>query len=74
MWLVQGMSEMLYCVLGEVIKVEMYLVGDLWNVQVDCNQFENVLLNLVINVCDVMCGNGVLIIFVKNIIFDKMQG
>lgn len=72
--LVQGMSEMLHRALGEAIKVETHLGGDLWNVQADRNQLENALLNLAINARDAMRGNGVLTISAKNITLDKTQG
>ena len=72
--LVQGMSEMLHRALGEAIKVETHLAGDLWNVQADRNQLENALLNLAINARDAMRGNGVLTISAKNITLDKTQG
>ena len=71
--LIQGMSEMLHRALGEAVKVETRLSGDLWNVLADRNQLENALLNLAINARDAMRGGGVLTIAASNITLDSAQ-
>ena len=71
--LVQGMSEMLHRALGEAVKVETRLTGDLWNVLADRNQLENALLNLAINARDAMRGGGVITIAANNVTLDSAQ-
>jgi signal transduction histidine kinase/DNA-binding response OmpR family regulator len=68
--LLGGMSEMLHHALGETIRVETVLGGDLWNVLADRNQLENALLNLAINGRDAMRGEGTLTIRAENLVVN----
>jgi signal transduction histidine kinase/DNA-binding response OmpR family regulator len=69
--LLGGMSEMLHHALGETIRVETVLGGDLWNVLADRNQLENALLNLAINGRDAMRGEGTLTIRAENLVVNS---
>ena len=52
--------------LGEAVDIRMSLAEDLWRVEADANQLENVLLNLAVNARDAMQGGGVLTISTAN--------
>ena len=56
--LVLGMFDLLARTLGESITVDTVLASDLWQVEADANQLENVLLNLVVNARDAMPQGG----------------
>ncbi len=70
--LTKGMDDLLRRALGEGIKVEVIHGGGLWNVMVDRNQVENVILNLSINARDAMNGNGHLTIETTNVMLDDL--
>lgn len=67
------MSEMLHRTPDEAIKMEMHPAADLWNIQVDRNQPENVLLNLAISARDATCGGGMSTVAADNVAFDNTQ-
>lgn len=68
--LTKSMDDLLRRALGEGIKIEVIHGGALWNVMVDRNQIENVILNLSINARDAMNGNGHLTIETSNVMLD----
>src|SRR3569832_42059 len=68
---VQSMDDLLHRALGETIGVETVLGGGLWNMLVDPNQLENVILNLVINARDAMPAGGKLTVEVSNAVLDE---
>ncbi len=64
------MDDLLHHALGENIEVETVIGGGLWNTLVDPHQLENVILNLAINACDAMQGQGKLTIELGNALLD----
>ena len=69
--LVRGMSELLRRTLGEQVRLETVLAGELWPVEADAGQLENALLNLAINARDAMPGGGTLTIRTSNRQLDQ---
>ncbi|MCC8392565.1 response regulator [Paraburkholderia sp. MMS20-SJTR3] len=67
---ITGMDDMLRRALGESVVIETVLAGGLWNVLVDPNQLENVVLNLAINARDAMPDGGKLSIELGNSMLD----
>ncbi|UFN49987.1 PAS domain-containing protein [Roseomonas sp. OT10] len=65
--LVRGMTELLRRSLGEAIRVETRLAGDLRPVRVDPVQLENAILNLSVNARDAMAQGGRLTIATANL-------
>jgi CheY-like chemotaxis protein len=68
--LVEGMHELVRRTLGEHIKIELRLAGDLWTTFADHGQLENALLNLVVNARDAMPDGGKLMIETANMEMD----
>ncbi len=67
---VADMSDMIRRSLGETIKVETVLAGELWLTRVDPNQLENAILNLAVNGRDAMPAGGKLTLETANVSFD----
>ncbi len=70
--LTKNMDDLLRRALGESIEVEVIQGGGLWNVMVDRNQVENVILNLSINARDAMNNSGHLTIETSNVMLDDL--
>lgn len=60
------MDELLKRAVGERVRIDLAIAPDSWNVRVDQQQLENVILNLTLNASDAMHGGGVLAIQVSN--------
>nr|WP_314628052.1 CHASE domain-containing protein [uncultured Noviherbaspirillum sp.] len=64
--LVAGMQELLHGALGESVRLSVTVANPLWNILVDRDQLQNVILNLAINARDAMDGVGSLAITLHN--------
>jgi CheY-like chemotaxis protein len=69
--LILGMSDMLHRTLGENIRVETELAGNLWPCVADRSELENAILNLAVNARDAMPGGGKLIVETANAALDE---
>jgi len=69
--LVHGMDDLLRRALGEDIEIETLVSDGVWNIFVDPNQLENVILNLAINSRDAMEREGKLTIAGGNVLLDE---
>lgn len=58
---------------GERIALSLELEPDLWRVCCDVSQFENVMLNLIINACDAMPGGGHITLRASNAVLDSVR-
>lgn len=65
------LSSLLKRLVGVNIDFQISHGRDIWPVKVDINQFEQVIINLVINARDAMFGKGILKIKTKNYFSDK---
>ncbi|QVQ28106.1 PAS domain S-box protein [Achromobacter deleyi] len=66
----QSMADLFHRYTGERVTLVFDLEPDLWTVRCDKNQFENAMLNLVINACDSMPNGGVLTVAAVNARLD----
>src|SRR5471030_1167311 len=66
----EGLAELLQRALGETIQLDVQLPAESWHVHVDRNQFENAILNLLINARDAMNGEGTIDLNAENIVLD----
>ncbi|RUT84323.1 MULTISPECIES: CHASE3 domain-containing protein [unclassified Mesorhizobium] len=64
--LLTGMSDLIRRALGETIRIETVLAGDLWKTHADPSQIENAVLNLAVNARDAMGDDGKLTIETAN--------
>ena len=68
--LVASMEDLLRRTMGEAIRLELVLAGDLWPTLCDPNQLESAVLNLVINARDAMPDGGLLTVETGNASLD----
>jgi two-component system cell cycle sensor histidine kinase/response regulator CckA len=68
---VAQMNLMLGRLIGENIKLDAKLAGDLKPVMIDPAQLEQVIVNLVVNARDAMHGGGLLTIETENVLLDE---
>jgi signal transduction histidine kinase len=71
--LIERMDTLLHRAVGGAVAIRMEIPPDLWNVLVDPNQLENVLLNLVINARDAMEGGGNVTIVLGNLTVEPAE-
>lgn len=68
---VGDMSDMVQRIIGEDIRLVTRLADDLWPIQADPTQIDQVIANLAVNARDAMPGGGALTIETANVILDK---
>lgn len=66
-------SDMIKRSVTPQVQVEISLADDLWNVEADVGELQDVILNLVINARDAMPSGGELNIITKNILLDEVS-
>jgi PAS domain S-box-containing protein len=69
--LIAGMSNLLRRALGESMTMETVLAARLWNAFIDANQFENALINLVVNSRDALPEGGKVSLETANCYLDE---
>ena len=69
--ILHNMHQMVRHTLGEGIEVHTGFADGLWNSLIDTSQFENVILNLVLNARDAMSGRGQLTLAAENVELDQ---
>ncbi len=65
------MDELLKRAVGERVRIELAVAPDSWNVRVDPQQLENVVLNLALNASDAMHDGGTLTISIANTVLTE---
>ncbi|MFT5180247.1 MAG: PAS domain S-box-containing protein [Alphaproteobacteria bacterium] len=70
---IDSMTGILRRTLSEAIEIKTVTTADMWEVEADESQLENLLLNLAINARNAMLNGGVLTIETANINIDKEQ-
>jgi C4-dicarboxylate-specific signal transduction histidine kinase/CheY-like chemotaxis protein len=68
---INGMDKLMQRLLGDNIRVETRLAGDLDNIKADRGQLEQVLLNLLVNARDAMVSGGRILIETRNVILSQ---
>jgi len=68
---VENLSKMLQRLIGEDIVIETNLTPDLWTIEADETQIEQVIMNLAVNAKDAMLKGGRLTIKTENILVDE---
>lgn len=68
---IEGILKMLRRLIGEDITLAWLPGAELWNVEMDTTQIDQVLANLCVNARDAIAGVGKITIETKNVTFDK---
>lgn len=68
---IEGISKVIRHLIGENISIKTELGADLWNIEADQGQMEQILMNLVINSKDAMPDGGRLFIKTGNVNIDE---
>jgi signal transduction histidine kinase len=71
--LISDVSELFRRSLGEPIKLNTVLAGELWPIHADRNQLENAILNLAVNARDAMPDGGELTVETANVRLQEAQ-
>lgn len=71
---IEGMEKMIRSSLGTEIRVEARLAEDLWSVEVDLVQTEQILINLLVNARDAMSQGGEVVIETGNVRVPSVAG
>jgi len=71
--LLRDVDQLLRHALGEMIRLDVQVASNAWNIHVDTHHFENVVLNLALNARDAMEGQGTFTIQAENVVFDAAQ-
>jgi PAS domain S-box-containing protein len=69
--LIGDLSKMLQRIIGEDVELVMELAEDLWPVEIDPTQVDQVLMNLAVNARDAMPAGGRLTLATANVALDK---
>jgi len=69
---VENMTKMLRRLIGEHIELVKVEVPDLWEVKLDANQIDQVIMNLVVNAKDAMPQGGKLTLETGNVVLDEV--
>ena len=68
---VRELSKMLHRIIGEDIELALELADDLWQVDADPAQIDQIVMNLIINARDAMPAGGRLVIATTNVVLDQ---
>ncbi len=68
---VEHMKQMLQPIIGENVRINMMLSPDLWLIDADPTQIEQIIINLAVNARDAMPGGGKIIIETANVVLDE---
>jgi len=72
--LLKNMDDLMHRALDESIQIHVIIDAELWNTYLDASQFENVILNLIINARDAIHGSGTVTIEASNIVLTDEEG
>ena len=59
---------------GDDISLNMIVDGDLWNINADAGQINQLVMNLLVNACDAMPNGGVLTVTASNVVLNDGAG
>jgi two-component system cell cycle sensor histidine kinase/response regulator CckA len=65
--LIRGVNKLLVRLVGENVRVETALSGEVWPIRIDASQCEQIILNLSVNARDAMPDGGLLRIATSNV-------